>query len=163
MRSLRIAPFDRGAKRRPDSSEVKRPCAGIGGELPLPLRERVGVRGSGLSIDLNPSPGSHLTMRHSRSIASAFSSKDGRQRRPLLSRKGRGEERRARHRPYRIQIFNSQGASVVRLSLRADPDTPSHSRDAMRPRFARNRRPGNERAWGMPDARCTRSLVCAYW
>src|SRR6202041_2998061 len=30
------------------------------GAPPLPLWERVGVRGSGLSIDLNPSPGSHL-------------------------------------------------------------------------------------------------------
>src|ERR1700760_4524230 len=33
------------------------------GELPLPLRERVGVRGYGLSSGLNPSPGSHLSMR----------------------------------------------------------------------------------------------------
>src|ERR1700709_1149074 len=32
-------------------------------ELPLPLWERVGVRGSGLSIVRNPSPGSHLAMR----------------------------------------------------------------------------------------------------
>src|SRR5216684_3345037 len=31
--------------------------------LPLPLWERVGVRGSGLSIGRDPSPGSHLTMR----------------------------------------------------------------------------------------------------
>ncbi len=30
------------------------------GALPLPLRERVGVRGSGLSREHNPSPGSHL-------------------------------------------------------------------------------------------------------
>ena len=34
-----------------------------GGELPLPLWERVGVRGSGLSMERNPSPGSHLSMR----------------------------------------------------------------------------------------------------
>jgi hypothetical protein len=34
-----------------------------GSELPLPLWERVGVRGDGLTIDRNPSPGSHLTMR----------------------------------------------------------------------------------------------------
>jgi len=33
-------------------------CFSIGSELPLPLWERVGVRGSGLSIDRNPSPGS---------------------------------------------------------------------------------------------------------
>ena len=33
------------------------------GEPPLPLWERVGVRGYGLSMDLNPSPGSHLSMR----------------------------------------------------------------------------------------------------
>src|SRR5450756_886023 len=30
----------------------------------------------------------------------------------------------------------------------------------MRPRFARNLRPSNERACGMPGARCTRSPVC---
>ncbi len=35
---------------------------GNGSELPLPLRERVGVRGYGLTIDRNPSPGSHLAM-----------------------------------------------------------------------------------------------------
>jgi uncharacterized protein (DUF779 family) len=46
---------------------------GNGSELPLPLWERVGVRGYGLTIDRNPSPGSHLTMRSD------------------LSRKGRGE------------------------------------------------------------------------
>jgi hypothetical protein len=39
-----------------------RTCAG-GGAPPLPLRERVGVRGHGLSIVRNPSPGSHLSMR----------------------------------------------------------------------------------------------------
>ncbi len=43
----------------------------IGGALALPLWERVGVRGHGLSIGRNPSPGSHLSMRHSRSFASA--------------------------------------------------------------------------------------------
>jgi hypothetical protein len=53
--------------------EIKLSCSGIGGELPLPLWERVGVRGYGLSIDLNPSPGSHLSMRSD------------------LSHKGRGE------------------------------------------------------------------------
>src|SRR5260221_12783898 len=35
-------------------------CLGNGGGLPLPLWERVGVRGHGLSIERNPSPGSHL-------------------------------------------------------------------------------------------------------
>src|SRR5205814_6182493 len=34
-----------------------------GGELPLPLWERVGVRGPGPSIVRNPSPGSHLATR----------------------------------------------------------------------------------------------------
>jgi hypothetical protein len=34
--------------------------AGLDLASPLPLRERVGVRGSGLSIERNPSPGSHL-------------------------------------------------------------------------------------------------------
>jgi hypothetical protein len=58
-----------------------RPWPGFGGELPLPLWDRdersslsrVGVRGSGLSMKRNPSPGSHLAMRSD------------------LSRKGRGE------------------------------------------------------------------------
>jgi hypothetical protein len=45
------------------NGETRLSCNGIGGELPLPLWERVGVRGYGLSIDLNPSPGSHLSMR----------------------------------------------------------------------------------------------------
>src|ERR1700738_2861703 len=35
-------------------------CFNIHGESPLPLWERVGVRGYGLSIIPNPSPGSHL-------------------------------------------------------------------------------------------------------
>jgi hypothetical protein len=34
----------------------------------LSQRERVGVRGYGLSIELNPSPGSHLTMRSDLSL-----------------------------------------------------------------------------------------------
>src|SRR2546421_5945789 len=49
--------------------------------------ERVwGERGSGLSIERNP--GSHLTMRPSRSTASAFFFTNGRRRRPTLSHKG---------------------------------------------------------------------------
>ena len=35
-------------------------CNGNEGALPLPLWERVGVRGFGLSMEHNPSPGSHL-------------------------------------------------------------------------------------------------------
>jgi hypothetical protein len=65
-------------------------CIG-GGALPLPLWERVGVRGRGLSMGLNPSPGSHLSMQRSRSFASASFSKNGRRRRPMLSHKGRGD------------------------------------------------------------------------
>ena len=53
------------------SNRIRTACRN-GGELPLPLWERVGVRGYGLSIALDPSPGSHLTMRRSRSFASAF-------------------------------------------------------------------------------------------
>jgi hypothetical protein len=37
-------------------AELKHRYLGIHGELPLPLWERVGVRGSGLSIERNPSP-----------------------------------------------------------------------------------------------------------
>src|SRR5712692_8934564 len=58
------------------SNEALRQCLGNGGELPLPLWERVGVRGYGLSIEQDPSPGSHLPMRRSRSSASAFFFKD---------------------------------------------------------------------------------------
>jgi len=65
-------------------------CTG-GGAPPLPLWERVGVRGRGLSMERNPSPGSHLSMRCSRSFASASFSENGRQRRPMLSHKGRGD------------------------------------------------------------------------
>jgi hypothetical protein len=39
----------------------------IGGRLPL-HGERVGVRGYGLSMELNPSPGSHLSMRSDLSL-----------------------------------------------------------------------------------------------
>jgi hypothetical protein len=39
------------------------------------------------------------------------------------------------------------------------PDTTSRPRGAMRPSRAFISRP--KRAWGMPDARCTRGLVCA--
>jgi hypothetical protein len=40
------------------------------------------------------------------------------------------------------------------------PDASSRSRGAMRPSFARNSLPSNQRAQGTPDARCTRGLVC---
>src|ERR1700722_18868594 len=55
----------------PDGDQTRfiRRCSGS--EPPLPLWERVGVRGYGLTIDRNPSPGSHLAMRRSRSVASA--------------------------------------------------------------------------------------------
>src|ERR1700732_2500348 len=68
----------------------KAPWLGDGSELPLPLWERVGVRGHGLSIERNPSPGSHLTMRHSRSLASAFFTRTAAAGGLCLSHKGRG-------------------------------------------------------------------------
>jgi hypothetical protein len=73
-----------------------------GGALPLPLRERVGMRGYGLTIDRNPSPGSHLTMRSD------------------LSRKGRGEAgwRAARgfaRRAFPIEFSNSKSRIRVRV------------------------------------------------
>src|SRR5258708_36567749 len=76
-----------------------RTCAG-GGALPLPLWERVGERGRGLSIVRNPSPGSHLTMRSD------------------LSHKGRGEiERDASSPPYGAtnptRRFNARPASAT--------------------------------------------------
>ena len=43
----------------------------------------------------------------------------------------------------------------------ATPDTEFRSRDAIRPRFAEESlAPWNQRARGMPDARCIRGLVC---
>jgi hypothetical protein len=39
-------------------------------------------------------------------------------------------------------------------------NTPSRSRGATRPSFAKIVRLKKMRAWGMPDARCTRGLVC---
>ena len=75
--------------------ETSARCHGSDGELPLPLWERVGVRGHGLSIGLNPSPGSHLTMRHSRSYASAFFLRTAAKGGLCLSHKGRGEDHSA--------------------------------------------------------------------
>jgi tripartite-type tricarboxylate transporter receptor subunit TctC len=61
------------------------------GALPLPWRERVGVRGYGPSREQNHSPGSHLTMRHSRSLASACFQGTAAVGGLCLSPKGRGE------------------------------------------------------------------------
>src|SRR5580693_1086776 len=47
----------------PEHDEISLIRKGNGSTLPLPLRERVGVRGYGLTIDRNPSPGSHPAMR----------------------------------------------------------------------------------------------------
>ena len=47
---------DVSTRRENKAGEIEVICSGIGGELPLPLWERVGVRGSGPSIGLNPSP-----------------------------------------------------------------------------------------------------------
>jgi hypothetical protein len=63
-------------------------------------RERVGVRGYGLSIERNPSPGSHPKLRHSRSIASAFFfQKPAAEGGLCLSHKGRGDTERAEQCP----------------------------------------------------------------
>jgi hypothetical protein len=83
MASKRNRPEDFGEKRewaRPEHDEIGLNGKGNGSELPLPLWERVGVRGSGLTIDRNPSPGSHLAMRSD------------------LSHKGRGEVSRRQNR-----------------------------------------------------------------
>ena len=43
-------------------------------------------------------------------------------------------------------------------------DVWPRSRDALRPRFSNSFRPlKNQRAQGMPDARCTRGPVCKLW
>jgi hypothetical protein len=52
-------------------------------------------------------------------------------------------------------------AKRLRRTGGSGEDTPPRSRDAMRPRFARNSRAFKRvRAQGMPDARCTRSFAC---
>jgi hypothetical protein len=43
--------------------EMKLDVRKADGEPPLPLWERVGVRGYGLSMERNPSPAAHLAMR----------------------------------------------------------------------------------------------------
>ncbi|SHG66503.1 hypothetical protein SAMN05443248_2298 [Bradyrhizobium erythrophlei] len=81
-------------------------CLNDGGELPLPLWERVGVRGFGPSTDLNPSPGSHLSMRSD------------------LSHKGRGENRLAiAHRGGRVNTI--LGISRFRVRCFASPRNDS--------------------------------------
>ena len=69
-----------------------------GGEFPLPLWERVGVRGYGLSIERNPSPGSHLSMRSD------------------LSHKGRGNARS------RVRGFNFETALFSAFPRREAPE-----------------------------------------
>jgi hypothetical protein len=49
---------------------------------------------------------------------------------------------------------------IARLRGRRRLDTRPPSRDARRPSSARTFRPKNQRAWGTPGARCTRSPVC---
>ena len=60
----------------------RRQCA------PSPLAGEGWGEGAGLSMERNPSPGSHLSIRRSRSFASASFSKNGRRRRPMLSHEG---------------------------------------------------------------------------
>jgi hypothetical protein len=55
--------FRRVSKEQLKHDEIRLIRKGNGSALPLPLWERAGVRGYGLTIDRNPSPGSHLAMR----------------------------------------------------------------------------------------------------
>jgi hypothetical protein len=78
-------PHDRRALDLRRSSQLERDEIRLnrkdnGSALPLPLWERVGVRGYSLSLGRNPSPGSHLAMRSD------------------LSHKGRGEVSRRQNR-----------------------------------------------------------------
>src|SRR5471030_3172391 len=57
---LLAASASRPASARRANLDLKAQYLNDGSELPLPLWERVGVRGSGLSMERNPSPGSHL-------------------------------------------------------------------------------------------------------
>jgi hypothetical protein len=91
--------------------------------LPLPLWERVGVRGSGLSINRNPSPGSHLSMRHSRSRASASFLRTAAVGSLCLSHKGRGGSgawlgrQRAHHLPLRRDGGHGANAPLPTLRI----------------------------------------------
>src|SRR5260370_19924978 len=78
-------------------------CLSNGGELSLPLWERVGVRGHGLSIERNPSPGSHLSMRSD------------------LSHKGRGGAEHAEP----VRPNSSLRAGYDRLALLTAQGAPS--------------------------------------
>ena len=51
-------------------------------------------------------------------------------------------------------------AQTLRVVADNDVEIASRSRGAMRPRFCISFRPRNQRAQGMPDARCTRDLAC---
>jgi len=76
-------PPRKGEGRRKARASIASPAlAGLGSilsllncalSLPPPLQGRVGVGGYGLSIERNPSSGSHLSMQHSRSFGSACS------------------------------------------------------------------------------------------
>jgi hypothetical protein len=136
---------------------------------PSPLRERVGVRGCGLSIECNPSPGSHLSMRHSRSFASASLFKRTAAEGGLrLSRKGRGNAhsrvrrfhfqtakpslRAKRSNPWHgITTMDCFVAALLAMTiLQFVPNTSPRSRGAMRPSCACLS--AQQRAWGMPGA-----------
>ena len=53
---------------------------------------------------------------------------------------------------------NARGDGSLRSQGRRD--VSPHSRDSMRPRFAKSFAPKSKRAQGRPGARCTRGLVC---
>jgi hypothetical protein len=71
-------------------------------------------------------------------------------------REERGEEVRCRCRDIESQ-------SIYSITPRQYNSRHTFApRGAMRPGFAGNSSPSRQRAWGMPGARCTRSLVCAW-
>jgi hypothetical protein len=53
-------------------------------------------------------------------------------------------------------------AASRRMGSRGNANTRLHSRDAIRPGFAFTSHPLQQRAQGMPGARCARSLACSY-
>jgi hypothetical protein len=173
----------------------KAPWFRNGGELPLPANsglpelafilsksdksdfdwERVGVRGSGPSIDRTPSPGSHLSMRSDLShkgrgnALRAFAdsmfkqtviASEAKQSNPWNNKQERENGLLRRGACHRARIR----ATRWLLAMTANPDTHPHSRGARRPRFAGNFPPSpirGRRECRAPDAPDSRACRCS--
>jgi hypothetical protein len=141
------------------SAELEQRCLGNGGELPLPLWERVGVRGSGPSTDRNPSPGSHLrcdpTSPTRGEVGTArFTFQTARTQeglRPSLRAKRSNPCRGAK------KEWIASSLSLLAMTSRHDFAISRPDRPELCQKFPL---PSSQRAQGTPGARCTRGLVC---